>query len=287
MKVCPASGVAIAAMAVTAAVGLLVIGSNGAPSRLSPEVQRIYSSAERTGRFTSDACFADSDGHGATPADIRAGKLCIIGPATGPAPSFLLWGDSHAGAVLPALEKLAAEQGQRGYFVGRSSCVPLIDYRISSSNAAWTAAREANLETLDLIRAAQIKLFPVAAGPAKYRLEFGNEDFFDQSGRTPFETDPPSAAGRKKAALAATAESGDVKACQRSATMSRTRLRWRQCRAGWRWRRPANGRGASAHCADAVGAMGRGIVGSRSVPTFASRAMRVETGDVVTPTRII
>jgi hypothetical protein len=172
---------AIAAMAVTTAVGLLVLAFNGVPSRLSPEVQRIYSSAERSGRFTSDACFADSDGHGATPAEIRAGRLCIIGPAKGPAPSFLLWGDSHAGAVLPALEKLAAEQGQRGYFVGRSSCVPLIDYRISSSNSGnGTRCREANLATLDLIRAAQIKtVFLVGRWPREVLdAEFGNEGIF-------------------------------------------------------------------------------------------------------------
>jgi len=172
---------AAAAMALTLAGGLLVVVRDGMPSRLSPEVQRIYSSAERTGRFTSDACFADSDGNGATAADIRAGRLCIIGAAQGPAPSFLLWGDSHAGATLPALEKLAEEQGLRGYFVGRSGCVPLIGYRISSPNSGnQQRCREANLATLDLIRSGQIKtVFLVGRWPREVLdAEFGNEGIF-------------------------------------------------------------------------------------------------------------
>ena len=144
-------------------------------------MQRIYSAAERTGRFTSDACFADSDGNGATPADIRAGQLCIIGRGQGAAPSFLLWGDSHAGAIVPAFEKLAGEQGSRGYFVGRSSCVPLIDYRISSRDSGNdTRCREANRATLDLIRSARIEtVFLVGRWPREVLdAEFGNEGIF-------------------------------------------------------------------------------------------------------------
>lgn len=172
---------AFAAVGVTVAGSLLVMINDGVPARLSPEVQRIYSSAERTGRFTTDACFADSDGNGASPADIRAGRLCIIGSAQGAAPSFLLWGDSHAGAILPALEKLAEEQNQRGYFVGRSSCVPLIEYPISSSNSGnQQRCREANLAVLDLIRSRQIKtVFLVGRWPREVLdAELGNEGIF-------------------------------------------------------------------------------------------------------------
>jgi peptidoglycan/LPS O-acetylase OafA/YrhL len=174
---------AVAAIAVTVAAGLVVVARDGMPSRLPGEVQRIYQSAERNAHFTSDECFADAKGNGATAADIRAGRLCIIGPPKGPAPSFLLWGDSHAGAVLPALETPAKEHGLRGYFVGRSSCLPLIDYQISSAHKGnQRRCREANLATLDLIRSARIKtVFLVGRWPREVLgAEYGNEGtFFD------------------------------------------------------------------------------------------------------------
>jgi len=52
--------------------------------------------------------------------------LCVLGAAGGASPSFLLWGDSHAGALAPALERAAARAGRAGLFAGQAGCVPLL-----------------------------------------------------------------------------------------------------------------------------------------------------------------
>ena len=172
---------AIAAMAITVAAGLMVVEREGMKSRVSPEVQRMYQAAERTGRFATNTCFADHKGNGPTADDIRAGRLCILGPAQGPAPSFLLWGDSHARAIIPGFETLANEHGLRGYFVARSSCLGLIDYQIASEHKGnQRRCREANLATIDLIRSARIKtVFLVGRWPREVLdAEFGNAGIF-------------------------------------------------------------------------------------------------------------
>ncbi|MBA3668659.1 MAG: acyltransferase [Sphingomonas sp.] len=172
---------AVAATALTIGVGMFVVAHDGLPSRLSQEARHIYESAERRDRFSSDACFADADGNGPTAVDIRAGRLCIIGGDEGPRPSFLLWGDSHARAILPALKAPAKQQGLRGYLVGRSGCLPLIDYSMPSKNRGRIQrCREANLATLDLVRSARVNtVFLVGRWPRDVLdARFGNEGIF-------------------------------------------------------------------------------------------------------------
>jgi hypothetical protein len=64
-----------------------------------------------------------------TLAEIAAGRLCSYGPQTRGAPSAVLWGDSHALALLPAFEALGERMGVRVYFAGRSACRPLPGFR--------------------------------------------------------------------------------------------------------------------------------------------------------------
>lgn len=54
---------------------------------------------------------------------------CSIG-AEGQSPSFLLWGDSHARALAPAIDVSAAKAGAGGYITGMMGCPPLfgLDY---------------------------------------------------------------------------------------------------------------------------------------------------------------
>jgi peptidoglycan/LPS O-acetylase OafA/YrhL len=59
-------------------------------------------------------------------ARVAAGELCRIGPArTGPR-KVVLWGDSHALALLPAFEWLAQANDAQLYFAGRTGCRPLL-----------------------------------------------------------------------------------------------------------------------------------------------------------------
>jgi peptidoglycan/LPS O-acetylase OafA/YrhL len=64
-----------------------------------------------------------------TPADILSGNLTIIGD---PAPElpvrWLVWGDSHAKAMLPAFDALLKERGESGRAATRNATAPVIGY---------------------------------------------------------------------------------------------------------------------------------------------------------------
>jgi len=57
--------------------------------------------------------------------DISAGRLCRFGAADSEARRVVLWGDSHALALLPGLEQLAIRRGFALFYAGRSACRPL------------------------------------------------------------------------------------------------------------------------------------------------------------------
>lgn len=109
----------LAAMAVCGALALVVMDSDGFPARLSPRLRAILAE-EGDHEPRLDDCL------GISSAEVRAGRLCRIGAPHG-APSFLLWGDSHADAMLPAIEAAARKAGRAGLFAGGRSCPPLLD----------------------------------------------------------------------------------------------------------------------------------------------------------------
>jgi hypothetical protein len=101
---------------VTAASAALAASTDGLPQRLRPALQRIL--AEQDDHEPRIAhCF------GLTSDDVRMGRLCRIG-AAGAVPSFILWGDSHADAILPAVAEAGARAGRAGLFAGREACTP-------------------------------------------------------------------------------------------------------------------------------------------------------------------
>jgi hypothetical protein len=110
---------AAAAMVLTALCGFGVASAKGLPQRMQPEIRRILAE-ERNHEPRMDICF------GLTAHDVRKGRLCRIGSAANVEPSFLLWGDSHADALLPAVQKVAKARGKAGLFAGTDSCAPLL-----------------------------------------------------------------------------------------------------------------------------------------------------------------
>jgi peptidoglycan/LPS O-acetylase OafA/YrhL len=56
--------------------------------------------------------------------DMAAGKLCSYGPQDDTAPKAVVWGDSHAMALLPAYDRVANELRVRTYFAVRPACRP-------------------------------------------------------------------------------------------------------------------------------------------------------------------
>ena len=112
-------GGAAAAIAITALGGAAVASARGVPERLQPEIRKILAE-ERDHEPRMDICFG-LDAH-----DVRKGRLCRIGSTEADEPSFILWGDSHADALLPAVQKVAEENGRAGLFAGTDSCAPLL-----------------------------------------------------------------------------------------------------------------------------------------------------------------
>jgi peptidoglycan/LPS O-acetylase OafA/YrhL len=112
-------GGALAAMAVTAAFGAAVDADHGVPQRLPVDVQRILAGVHDVDP-RAVTCF------GMTANDVRAGKLCRIGDLSAKAPSFVLWGDSHAGAIIPAIDTIAKREHRAGIFAATDSCPPLL-----------------------------------------------------------------------------------------------------------------------------------------------------------------
>ncbi len=112
-------GGALAAMAMTAACGAAGVADRGVPQRFSAPVQRILAALHDVDP-RAVSCF------GMNGNDVRAGKLCRIGDLTAKATSFVLWGDSHAGSIIPAIDAIAKREHRAGIFAATDSCPPLL-----------------------------------------------------------------------------------------------------------------------------------------------------------------
>jgi peptidoglycan/LPS O-acetylase OafA/YrhL len=107
-----ASGAAIAA---TAALAGVVIASGGVPARFSRDTLAILA-----WETPVPACPRRS-----VPND-DLGPMCTIGSPDAGMLSFVLWGDSHAGALAPAVERAAVKYGLAGQFSWLGDCPPLL-----------------------------------------------------------------------------------------------------------------------------------------------------------------
>jgi peptidoglycan/LPS O-acetylase OafA/YrhL len=105
------AGAAAVAM-LFAVFGLAALKTQGFPSRLPSEARALIDGRQD---FWSrrDAC-----DH----------KICTVG-ASGMPESFILWGDSHAGALAPMFERLALSNKIAGAIAFHSGCAPLLNLK--------------------------------------------------------------------------------------------------------------------------------------------------------------
>jgi len=116
--------------AVILAAGIVLWNSNGFPQRF-PADFRVPDQAWMASRGSFAKCVNRAV------ATIAQGGLCSDGPQDDAAPRALVWGDSHAMALLPAYRSLAATHGVRVYFALKAGCRPLLDMTNSSYDADW------------------------------------------------------------------------------------------------------------------------------------------------------
>jgi peptidoglycan/LPS O-acetylase OafA/YrhL len=111
-------------------VGVALWKSHGIPRRFPPEVRA------RGGQWLLDNDFLL--GCVNLPLDqIASGGLCSFGPRDTSTPRAVVWGDSHAMALLAVYRTLAISHHLRLYFAIRSSCRPLLGVTNKAENE-WT-----------------------------------------------------------------------------------------------------------------------------------------------------
>ena len=98
-----------------AIVGVAVAAGDGMPGRMTPETLRL-AAAKQSGSTLTEACNARS-------ADAAP---CRLGAAA-QAPSFAVWGDSHAGALGEAFDAIGRRHGRAGLLYPFGGCPGLID----------------------------------------------------------------------------------------------------------------------------------------------------------------
>jgi len=96
------------------AIGLAGHYSGGLPSRL-PRV-----GADQPRVLMHQHCMNRE------PTRIASGEVCVLGAKSGAAPTFMLWGDSHAVALAPAIERAAIRAGRAGILAGQAGCLPFL-----------------------------------------------------------------------------------------------------------------------------------------------------------------
>lgn len=126
-----AAGVA-GALAAAAAIWL----GKGLPQRIDPAYQTILAAAWDRDQRAVDC--ADRSAHD---------TLCAIG-ASEQAPSFVLWGDSHAAALMPTISAAAATRDEAGLYAARFGCAPLVDVAVAGAPEAAERCRYFNAGVL-------------------------------------------------------------------------------------------------------------------------------------------
>jgi len=109
---------ATAVLAIVFAASILIVYSDGFPSRLPDRVQALASakhSMKSWGELTVE--------------DVEAGRLHVIGNDNVTVPiTAIVWGDSHALAVLPAFDAFLKEVGRNGRAADHASTAPVLGY---------------------------------------------------------------------------------------------------------------------------------------------------------------
>ena len=173
---------AAAVVTLAAVFGTYVISERGVAGRLPPAAAKLYSATFDRSDFSKPKCFISTEGDGPSLADIRAGKLCHMG-TPGSEPRFLVWGDSHAAAMAPAIDAAAKQAGVQGAFIGQGGCPPLPDVELTSRRVT-DRCRDFNAVVLDLINAGRIPVvFMIAYWPKYFHgSELPNQGiYFDPS----------------------------------------------------------------------------------------------------------
>jgi peptidoglycan/LPS O-acetylase OafA/YrhL len=98
-------------------IGIGGVNAGGFPSRFSGAALQYASGKYDT--WDWNRCMPD-------PSRLNERSVCRVGAQGSGAPAFMLWGDSHAAALEPAVDRRAKDFNVSGWYVGYSRCPALI-----------------------------------------------------------------------------------------------------------------------------------------------------------------
>lgn len=128
-------------LAIVVVVGWVLHVTEGLPARLPTNVASIAAFSEDKNDRRYD-CFERAPNEG----------LCSIGAAASGEEDytvdFLFWGDSHADAMMPGMDRAASIVGESGVFAGRSACPPILGIQRNPGGEGCTTFNESVLSWL-------------------------------------------------------------------------------------------------------------------------------------------
>ncbi|MBK6348608.1 MAG: acyltransferase [Proteobacteria bacterium] len=132
-----------------AVVSVLLIGLDGRPGRIPPAA--LVLDAQRTLHGSGD-----DHCHAGPPQVVSIDELCRSDSAGAVRDRVLVWGDSHAHAIVPVLSAMAAEHGKELWQATYSSCPPLLGVDVARM-AGSHHCREFNDMVLRAVRQFDIR----------------------------------------------------------------------------------------------------------------------------------
>jgi peptidoglycan/LPS O-acetylase OafA/YrhL len=137
-------GTATAALACLLLAGVGIKAGHGLPFRMSDEVN-AYAQGKQDKAFLKNVSLEDA----------RAGRFVDIGTGSGDI-DLMVWGDSHAMAVLPVLHELCAEHVLHGAAATHSATAPLVGFASPSPYGLKHDSIDYNAAVLDFVRQRRI-----------------------------------------------------------------------------------------------------------------------------------
>ncbi len=136
-------------------VGGFIYKSEGLPGRLSEPVANVVSAYKDINPMREKCMMPDLD-------KIKEANICQTLTVEGTDPKFLLWGDSHADAIQPALNINSNKYGINGYVAAYPGCPPILDHYQKRRGKSFYC-KEFNDEVFSLVKRENIKYVILAA----------------------------------------------------------------------------------------------------------------------------
>jgi peptidoglycan/LPS O-acetylase OafA/YrhL len=177
---------ATATMASAVAFGLVINAYDGVAARLPAEVMDVYSAKQDVDTVDPSKCMQGNQDYLSVMSAIGVCPLSVGKPTGGPA-RYVIWGDSHAHSMTPAIEEAGLSVGQSGFLAFLGSCPPLLNFDTGGSKREKKArCKRFNQAVMDLIKDQHISLvFLISRWPRHvHRDDYGTEGVFFDPSRT-------------------------------------------------------------------------------------------------------